>query len=336
MFFSSTVEVKDYVAVNANFDWEDIKAQLSQGLSKFIMPAIGRTFAAQLLGAYQSGTLSAAESAAVDKVQAALAPYAVFLWVPLGYVQQSAMGIQEVSSENSSPARQWVTYDLRKALLDQAEAALEELLYYLEENAAAGDPGEFVLWQNSDAYTKLGSGLISSADELSAQVNVARSRRLFQSLKTYLARTERNYIRPVLGRALYDELVADKQAGVLTTEQERLLKEVQPALAYLMLSRAIPELSIEIGEEGIRLSSANNGFSQKNSASGSRGDAQLISAHQQSLQMDGEAMLDSLKEFLWTHEVDYPLFAESPLYRSDIRGDSWLEDTDPDDKMFVL
>lgn len=336
MFFLSTEEIKEHVAVNTTFDWEDIRPQLSQGLSQHIMPAIGRTFTAQLLGAYEThsqgqGDATEAELLAIAKIQAALAPYAVYLWVPIGYVQQSAMGIQEASSEHSSPARQWVTYDLRKALLDQADVALEDLLAFLEENA-----DDYPGWKNSDSYTRLSAGFISSATELSEEVNVSGSRRLFLMLKPYLRRTQKLYIKPVLGNMLYQHLLDTKLNDQLADEEILLLDEIKTSLAHLTLAKAIPELSLEIGEEGIKLASASNGLQQRNSPSGSRGDTTLLSAHQQSLQQDGEALLDSLKEFLFTHEEDYPMFRESNLYKADVRGDSWLDDTDPDDKVFIL
>lgn len=305
MLFKDTDEVKNHISVNHNFELEDITPSVKQAANKYIIPAIGRDFYNELVTANE-GTPDEKQKKAIEHTQAALANYAYFLYVPVGFVQIGNAGIQEANTESASAARQWVTYDLKKALLEAGDIALDVLLEFLEKNA-----DEYPAWKNSDAYTVNKELFINDADTFSKFTNIQNSRRTFLALRPFIAKAERFYITSAISKELFDELKEAMKNGSTDEKQKKVIDLIQPALAQLALHKAIPEIIFQVGADGIRVQSWSNGFLKKDTAS----DNQLNFLYS-TLEVDGNADLKTLQDFLFENADDYPAFKESKIYQN--------------------
>lgn len=305
MLFKSTEEVKKHISVNHNFELEDIAPSVRQAAQKYIIPAISKAFYHELLEAYK-GTPDEKQQKAIEHVQAAMANYTYFLYAPVGFVQIGNAGIQEANTESATAARQWVTYDLKKALLEAGDIGLDALLEFLEENA-----DDYETWKDSAAYTINRELFINNATVFSKFTNIQNSRRTFLALRPFIAKAERFFITPTISTELFQELKTALKENTITEEQQRVIDLIQPALAQLALHKAIPEIIFQVSAEGIRVQSWNNGFLKKDTAS----DNQLSFLYN-TLEVDGNADLKTLQDFLFENADDYPAFKESKIYQN--------------------
>jgi hypothetical protein len=326
MFFNTEEELQDHLAVNNGFQLKVMKPSFRQAASKYIIPVIGKDFFNELLAAYELGGATQAQLDAIDYLQHALANYGMLLYIPVAFVNMGNAGIQEKGNSEGQPSRQWVTYDLKKALIDAADTAMEDLLSFLEENADT-----YPTWKNSQAYTYQGSLLIQNISQLVANVgNLQQSRRVYLVLRAYLQKAEQFYIKPLLGSSLYTDLKGKLASRAnLTDDEKELWSLCQSPLAHLALAKALPELNLQITEEGITYKTSTNGIIKEDKPA-----LDAISAHIRSLKEDGDALLDSLKNFLLENADDYLLFQETSTYKNWIADDE--VQNDPDCNLYIV
>lgn len=326
MFFNTEDELQEHLAVNNGFELKLMKPSFRQAASKYIIPVIGKEFFNELLAAYELGGATQAQEDAIDYLQHALANYGMLLYIPVAFVNMGNSGIQEKGNSEGLPTRQWVTYDLKKALIDAADTAMEDMLSFLEANANA-----YPIWKNSPAYTNQAGLLIQNISQLVANVgNLQQSRRIYLALRAYLLKAEQFYIKPLLGASLYASIKAKLQSRtVLSVVENELLSLCQSPLAHLALAKALPELNLQITEEGITYKTSTNGIIKEDKPA-----LEAISAHIRSLKEDGDALLDSLKNFLLENADDYPLFQETNTYKNWIADDEPLND--PDCNLYIV
>lgn len=304
MLFETQEEVKEHISVNANFEIKDIKPSLRQAVNKYIIPAIGEPFFTELLAAHELGGATQWQNDAIWHVQEALANYTYFLYTAIGFVQIGNAGIQETSGEGGSSARQWVTYDLKAALLDAGDVALDAALLFLEQNKQ-----HYPTWSGSSAYTVSNELFLKNAAELSEFVNIQNSRRTYLALRPYIAKAERHFIKSTISNELFRELKTAIKTGVLSPEQHELVALIRPALAQLAVYKALPEIDIRVSAEGIKVQSFSNGIIKRDPASDNQKSTLAVQ-----LEVDGNADLGDLQQFLFDNADDYPTFLESKLY----------------------
>jgi hypothetical protein len=130
----------------------------------------------------------------------------------------------------------------------------------------------------------------------------------YDVLKTHILDAEKQYIKPVLGTELYDDLnskYAAAPATPLSSVYALLLAEAQAALRNLTMYIAIPKLNIRVSDIGVMKASSND----YESADG--GDRYY--ARVQYL-IDGYKGLDTLIGFLFDHKTDFTLWTASDAY----------------------
>lgn len=314
MLFKTTQEIKKHISVNHNFELEDVEPSIRQAARKYIIPAIGAPFFYSLVSAHNPGTTETPEpiKEAIERAQEALANYTYFLFAPIASVQIGNNGIQETSSQGSTPARQWVTYDLKASLLEAGDNALDDLIQYLEENIEA-----FPAWSESTACSIARELFINNADELGQYVNIQNSRRTFLALKPYVARAERFFVRGLLGDSYFFALKAQITAKNISEENKKVLSFIRPALAPLALLSALPEIALKATADGVKIQSFGNGVIKQDPAAPER-----ISALSRSLEEAGNAELKALESYLLKNGEKIPVYSESDNYKNRITTDT--------------
>jgi len=108
------------------------------------------------------------------------------------------------------------------------------------------------------------------------------------------------YIKPKLGKKLYDDVIADIAGSELSTANETLWTNyIKPALAYYVFFEALPDIYTQIGNQGLRLNTEQ--FSESASANS-------FSHYRNNKSGRAEWYLNEMITFLKDNKTDYPLF----------------------------
>ena len=306
MLLKTIEEITAHVEINQNMSFDLLKPSIFQAELKYIIPAIGLTFYNELDAAPAP---TADQLQAVQNIQRALANYAVYLYGPKGMVQTGNAGLLEHSSQNNVPTRQWVFDQLQESYHNAGDTSLDFTLAWLEINKT-----KFPTWAESEAYTESKELFVSNASELAEFTNVAESRRTYLAMRPFIRRAERQQLRELIGEDLFKKL----KGSVLSPAEEELIADyIKPAVAVFAAYNSIPELPLEISDEGVRFKSYNTGIRRKEKA----GDSEMLQLYR-SLEHNGEAELASLKAFLFKNADTYPEFKSSRTWLDSQGGDS--------------
>jgi hypothetical protein len=138
------------------------------------------------------------------------------------------------------------------------------------------------------------------------------SRRAYVRLLPELRNCERLYIEKYVGKALLAEIKLQVKLGTVTVANKAVLDLCKPALAYMSMYEALPELSAFITPEGTMAFTA----------------FELGTAKEKELAQDkilllrkkyydnGMTYLSDLKGYLDSNVADYPLYASSGIYQA--------------------
>ena len=241
-------------------------------------------------------------------VHEALANLGLLEYLPLNQLQIGDGGVW-VSSGGSRPF-QWQIDQLKASLRGKGYNALEAVLEYLEEHAA-----DFPAWASSAAAVQAREQLIASAAEFSRHYDIAGSRLTYQALLATLRKVERFELEPVLSYAYLQELKAQLVAGTLTADNALVLERfLRPALAHLVVAKAVPELGLTFNGQAVELN-----LFRPDDANSKEADAsldQLLSLKVSQARADGLVYLTDLRRHLsmWASGIRYATYFNSSAY----------------------
>lgn len=121
----------------------------------------------------------------------------------------------------------------------------------------------------------------------------------YEDIRPFISVAEEIWIIPIIGRALYDELIEQVSKNEITPENSTLLVKIYQLEAIAVLYEALPFVKSHISEVGIT-----NGKSE-NSESISSTDFANLKNH---LLTQIEVLKRVLKQFLETNKECYPLY----------------------------
>lgn len=107
------------------------------------------------------------------------------------------------------------------------------------------------------------------------------------------------WVEPILGTALYDELIQQVNDNQVTELNSTLLLNIYPYLAFAVVYQALPFIQFHISEVGVTKGKSDNSDSISNK------DANYMSAHLRSML---EEMKKLLKKFLDDNSEFYPKY----------------------------
>lgn len=293
---ASTVSVSNTLA-----NWQPY---IDEAEYTFIRPAIGTELFSLLEEKAGAAQTDEPFSTALDRIRRPLALYALYLGIDEFSVNLSAQGIQVIATDTHKSAPQYLIQNLKESTMRRAHTLMDLALEYFETNRDAF-PGFSP--QDPDLFLRC-------AAEFSRFVDIRSSRRVFLSLKPVIASIERKYIRPTLSDGFFRALKeAVKGTSPLSEDNQAALDLIRPALAHLTIARALQEISIDILDWGVFATAAST-FT--NVATKQTSNQVRISAMIQANQLDGEAELKALQEFLDMNatEEKYPEYYSSDRY----------------------
>lgn len=189
---TSVTDIKEYVSINKNVDWESIKPYVLQAERKYIKSLLGEV----LYDDYCTTTPADNELLAYNLLKEASANLSWFLYLPLANVQVSDSGIAVQQGDNFKAADWWQIRDLRKSFLEAGFNAIDEALKIMEANEA-----DFSPWETTEGYTIFKQLFVKRAETFNRWFNINNSRQTFLALRPYLLESHHQYFTANLNNA---------------------------------------------------------------------------------------------------------------------------------------
>ncbi len=253
MLFKTTIEIQKYAELNTQVNFVSLQSSIRSAEKDILIPVIGFSFYLDLDTKYNNSTLNAAETALIDVIHAALAPHTLYLYIPKSEVNITDGGLRRQETDISKTAYQYQVTNLRKAYLDESEAAVEYLLTFLEEKKA-----DYPAWTSTNEFKKYRSLFIKTGSEFNEYYRTASPYRNFFAMRSVMEDVEQQVIRKVLGEAQFLAMKAKDQLNdPLWSDYEKvLLYRLKKCIANFTIAAGLSQLAIRIDEYGITVTSA--------------------------------------------------------------------------------
>ena len=121
-------------------------------------------------------------------------------------------------------------------------------------------------------------------------------------LTPYIKIAQEQYIRPILGEALYDDLASSIVANDLTANETTLLNKISEPLAYYTFYSAIPFIATQISNKGVLVKNSDN-----NSISADNARLDLLTKRIQNI---ADHYASRLKDYLDDNASLFPLYRD--------------------------
>jgi hypothetical protein len=312
----TTDQFRQHVAVNVNTTFDsfapDVKLVEHERLRVLIGPALFNEFNA--LSDEDLAALSGSMGELRDELHSASANLAMVEYLPLQQVQISDTGVHIIMSGNEKTAFQWQINQLMASFRRKGYNALERVLTLLDENI---DLPAFAAWATSAAATASHKFFINTAAQFSEHYGIGGSRLTYLALLPTLRKMERFAIEPVLGSAFYLELKEQVMDRDVSAENLLVLEEfIRPALAHVVIAKAIPELGMGLNGDAIELNVYRLDDANQKEADASI-DA-LLGLKVKQAEEDGQVFLTKLRTYLNTNAsaTRYAAYFTSPAYQA--------------------
>lgn len=119
------------------------------------------------------------------------------------------------------------------------------------------------------------------------------------------------YIKHILGKELFDELLAQIEAGSLTPENDVLISKIKPALSWLVYSNYIIDANLHSDSAGI-IKNVDDNYTLA--------DKEELASISKRAWGNWQVYQNELYMFLKENANDYPLFDVIKCYRKGIAG----------------
>lgn len=317
MFFYNEQELKQYVDVNASFDFELLKPKLKQVDRDVLKLYFGYAFIDSIQSLYDGvtngniSTLTPAQQKAINLFRAISAPLAISLWITPGQIQIDNAGIYIATNANRKTAFEWQINNLIKSYLKPAYQALEEAIEVLALNIA-----DYQLYASFDEYTYYKKCFIKNSRDFTKLYSpLNNSFMSYLMLRSCMDKVDELDIKSVLLPNYYQGLKTRLLSGTLTPSDNAVIPFIKKALANLTIYKAISELSVTFDKHGFMEFDNTSGVKSGESKKTAKGETVIRLS--QSLLVSGNTYLNELKKYLETNKQSYPEYTSDPAYKSD-------------------
>jgi len=309
-------EFKDHFSLTyTDLEIERLWPHIETATESYLEPLVGEELLAEVM-AYAnpegsgSGSGSGSDTEEMEallmKMRRPVAFLAIHIGLPYLEVRIGNEGIYQMGNDNSAqPIFSSQREDIREQSLRDGLNALEQLLRYLEKKKEV-----FTTWATSEARTWSRAHILRDAVEFTEHWGAMdNSRVTYRALRHRMVDVEETIVRPMLGDALMDALLAALKNGTETAAHKRLLVHLRPLVAQWTAAKAMPMLRMSIGAFGIytvQIEKAQRNVLQKLGVK----EAEVMREAER-LMADAKWRLTEVERTLEEYAADYPLHAGS-------------------------
>jgi hypothetical protein len=295
---------KHFSSVSAGFEIESIESFLTDGIEQHIIPAVGRAFYAELIAALETVEPGSKLETAIFILQKAEVNFALGYFSNSGALEISDAGINVTKSDKRLPASDKKLMQFRRQCIADGYNALELAVDFLELNIA-----DFATYGASDNHKINRCLFINSSRDFPQTLPV--SAELFASLSSILANIEVEFIEPLLGEDVTDQLRAAILNNTLTDPQKDLLKRIRKVVGSRTLAEAIPYKLVNLDATGAYTYSDTVGGISGNVENRNPAELNRLQLSMNKLVNQSEADLESLRKWLNKHKEEFAGYEES-------------------------
>jgi hypothetical protein len=305
--FINTDQIKAYASrIAKNMSFNTLQPIVEYCEIQYIIPYIGQSFFDELDAAF-AATPTQQQTDIIKQLQRALAHYVSYEAMKETSATISDAGVLENLPEKASLSRQWVFNSSLWNSLTKADLLFDKALKYLEDNE-----NDYATWKASDEYSISRELFINKTSEFSEFVPIGDSRRAFLKIRPFIALVEEKVFVSALGQDMYDELKAQLKTETLTADNSKLLYNyIQRPLAHFAFVEALPNMTLDISGNGIKIVSSSDG----NISSMVATDNQRMEIGTSNLN-NGNTFLSKMKEFIEANAALYPTYQASTSYNN--------------------
>ncbi|HEX8656463.1 MAG TPA: DUF6712 family protein, partial [Hymenobacter sp.] len=322
MSFIRTIEqYRAHVVVNTSTDLENLQPDLRLAESQRLRPLLGPALYNELQAlsdAEVTQLLADGEDVRgglLHLIHGALANLAALEYLVVNQVQISDAGVHIFSDQGKKTAFQWQINDLKASFRRKGHNALEEVLAYLDEHAAAP---ELEAWATSAAAVAAHQHLLASARQFSYHYAINDSRLTYLALLPTLRKVERFELAPVIGPALFAEIRAQLITRTVSPANALLLDEyLRPALAHLTMAKALNgDVGLALNGDAVELNMYR--LDDANQKEADANFSQVLTMKAEQARADGRVYLTQLRQFLnqTASATTYATYFNSSAYAS--------------------
>jgi hypothetical protein len=259
MLLNSVTQLKEhYSSLNQNLSWGSISSFVEQAHDQYILPLLGDEVVEELEAYVAGSETDEATDKLLAKVRRCLTWYAVHDAIPHLMVDLSDGGVKHLSNDETQPGQQWAVYRKQEALVRGADRYAEDVLKFLEKNVS-----DYPTYWESDTAKANRKYLVNSSTTFLKYVPLVEGRRFYLALAPYIRMAEETILQGI-GETLFTQLkeyVAELPAG--DEALDKLLEWIEPAVVFMSLKEALPNLDVELSSGGLRFISSSDGISRK-------------------------------------------------------------------------
>ncbi len=244
--------LKKHITINFDFDFDLLQPYIKKAERKHIKPVIGQ-------GMYEDYTETNPSTGkpleVLELLQEASSNLAMLAYTFVGVIQISDNGFHISQNQNSTPAEWWQIRDLRRALLNTGNEAIDEALAIMETN-----PDDFTDWVEGEGYTVFTEFYVRKTQDFQRYFNIENSRQTFLKLRPHLRKTEEQFFNEILGETTATQIKAEA-----TNEAIKALELAQAAQVALTIASITDEGIFEFTAQGLFVATSEVPGEKKNS-----------------------------------------------------------------------
>ena len=311
MLLNSLSEIRLILPVGAGNDFLRLRPHMQNAETGFLLPVLGRGMIEELQEFYDEvpqGELTPVQlkmKTLLEKVQFAIVHLGYFTGFDFLSVSVSDMGFSRIESDRAKSLYKYQEDNLRDYYRVAGFNALDDILCYLEENAA--DFGEWRLSTEGTVFRQL---FIPTAKSFSEIVFINASRLTFLRLRPHMAFVEQTRVLPLLGQPIFDEIKAGMLPDDPPAKIAAILPLIRQAVAFLSSALLMEESGADLTERGLYFAATMQNFfdNRKTGPAEAERIALLVARNRQT----GENFLSAIRQHLLANPLDWPSAVELP------------------------
>ena len=244
MLINSIEQIRTVVPVNGTAGFETFSPYLDAAEEQFIIPLLGIELYTELAAiAANAGTDP--QKALLKKVHYSLVHLAMWSGFDMLNVTFDDSGFERVSKEKG--LYRYQEENLKVVFKKQGYNGMDGILEYLMLNIAS-----FEKFKSSAFYVEMKGSFFPTTSVFNAIYGIGNSRLIFLQIDRFFEPVIDFEIVPLLGRALFDKVVAEmKKEGEKNPDLMALVSYIRKPLAYLAVASGIDEVGIQLTEKGL-------------------------------------------------------------------------------------
>lgn len=251
-------EVKSFIPVSVNSDFDSLQPFIEMAEAELIEPMLGFALYANLLAYYANsevtgewiGTNHLKWKELLIKVQRALINLAYWLGYDLLNISMDASGFHREENESRKGLYRYQEDNVKASFRNSGFNGLDKVLTYLDENIAV-----FADFKSSANYTIRKASFVPDTTSFNKIYFIDSSRLVFLKFQRFIDQAEDFEIQSILGTALYTRVKAEMIKDTPDADVLSLCTHVQKVVVYLAVSNGLTELGVNITDRSIFLES---------------------------------------------------------------------------------